>query len=558
MRLDVYPDKGCYRPGESVRLRAELAAGTDLEACLVASITLLCDEVAQVTETVHVPANGRATAELSWTPPDDAPRGYGVDLRAVDDAGRMLAAASTAFDVLEHWTQAPRYGFLSDFGPGRRNHGATMAWLARYHVNGLQFYDWMYRHEQLLPPDEVFADPCGRRLSLQTVRRLIDAAHARGIAAMPYTAVYAASPSFYREHLGWALLDEDGRPIPFGDDFLMIMDPTPGSAWAAHLMGEFERVLTRTGFDGIHLDQYGEPRRGYDARGTAVALDQAFPAFIGATKELVRRHRGENGAVIFNAVGNWPIETVASSDQDVVYIEVWPPYTSYQDLHRLIVEGQRLSGGKPVVLAAYIDPSRERSARLIDSIIFASGGYHIELGEPGTMLADPYFPDYAKMSDDLRDIIRHTYDFAVRYENVLAVGTRDATPAYADRVSVDEMGPAADLASNKIWPIVRECNHAIALNLVNLLGVESPEWNRALLTDPPVQEDLVVRLHTDRPATRVWWATPDGDNPTGRPLEFRRGRDEAGNYISFRVPSLVYWDLIIVEWGEWPWEGRRR
>jgi dextranase len=547
MRLDTTPRKGCHRPGDSVRLSAELTAGTDLTAHLIASIAFLADEVAQVTETVHVAANGGTTAELSWTPPDDAPRGYGVDLRAVDEAGRVLARASTAFDVLEHWTKAPRYGFLSDFEPGRENLDETMAWLARHHVNGLQFYDWMYRHEQLLPPDEVFADPCGRRLSLETVRQLIDAAHSWGIAAMPYTAVYAASPSFYREHPDWALLDAEGQPIPFGDDFLMIMNPAPGSRWTAHLMAEFERALERTAFDGIHLDQYGEPRRGYDARGEVVALDQAFPAFIGATRDVVRRHRGEDGVVIFNAVGNWPIETVAPSDQDVVYIEVWPPYTSYRDLQRLIVEGQRLSGGKPVVLAAYVDPARERSVHLIDAVIFASGGYHIELGEPGMMLADPYFPDYGEMSSSLRGIIRRMYDFAVRYENVLSVGTRDATSAYAGRVAIEGIGLAADGACNSVWPIVRESDRAIALNLINLLGVRAPEWDRVLRADAPIQKDLAVHLRTDRPVRRVWWATPDGGRPTARPLAFSAGKDEAGTCVSFQVPALRVWDLIVLE-----------
>ncbi|MFW6136249.1 MAG: glycoside hydrolase family 66 protein, partial [Chloroflexota bacterium] len=424
---------------------------------------------------------------------------------------------------------------------------ATMDWLARYHVNGLQFYDWMYRHEQLLPPDETFTDPLGRHLSLETVRRLIDAAHSRGIAAMPYAAVYAASPSFYREHPDWALRDAEARPIPFGDDFLIIMNPAPGSPWAAHLLEELDRVLERTAFDGIHLDQYGEPKHGYDAEGKGVALDQAFPAFIDATKEVVRRRRGETGAVIFNAVGNWPIETVAPSDQDVVYIEVWPPYTSYHHLHGLIVEGQRLSGGKPVVLAAYIDPARERNVRLIDALIFASGGYHIELGEPGMMLADPYFPNYGQMSRALQRVMRRSYDFAVRYENILSLDTRDVTSAYAGKVLVDGVDPADEGPCNTIWPIVRESDRAIALNLINLLGVQSPEWDDPLPDDPLAREDLAVRLYIDRLVTQVWWATPDGHDPAAQPLAFSRGRDTAGPYVSFRVPSLRYWDFIVLE-----------
>jgi dextranase len=303
-----------------------------------------------------------------------------------------LATASTAFDVLDDWTQAPRYGFVSDFRPERDDVEATLAWLTRYHVNGLQFYDWMYRHEQLLPPAETFTDPLGRPLSLNTVRRLIAAAHARGIAALPYTAIYGASPTFQTAHPEWTLLDAEHQPLLFAGDFLRIMNPAAESPWRAHLLREFEQVLEQTAFDGVHVDQYGDPKEGYDAQDRRVDLALVFPDFIRASKEVVQRHRGKRGTVIFNAVGNWPIETVAPSDQDVVYIEVWPPHTTYEDLHRLIVAGQRLSGGKPVVLAAYLDPAWCPNVRLTDAVIFASGGFHIELGERRGMLADPYFP----------------------------------------------------------------------------------------------------------------------------------------------------------------------
>ena len=547
MFLDIFPHKSCYRPGESVRLTVELMANIDLNVRLIVSIKFLAYEVTRLNDTVRLRAGDRATTELSLLPPDRAPRGYGADLLVLDSAGRIIAEASTAFDVLEHWTQAPRYGFLSDFDPQRMNVGTTMTWLTRYHINGVQFYDWMYRHEQLLPPNETFTDPLGRHLSLDTVRRLIDAAHGCGIAAMPYTAVYAASRSFYEMHPDWALLDAEGRPIPFGDDFLMIMNPAPGSPWSDHLLAQFEGVLERTAFDGIHLDQYGEPKEGHDAQGRFVPLDGAFPAFIDATKQVVRRHRGTAGAVIFNAVRNWPIETLAPSEQDVVYIEVWPPYTSYEDLHRLIVEGQQLSGGKPVVLAAYADPAQERNVRLINAVIFASGGYHIELGEPGMMLADPYFPSYGQLSEELQRIMRSTYDFAVRYQNVLSLSTRDATSAYAGRVLVDGVNLAGEGSWNMIWPIVRESDHAVAVSLVNLPRARSLEWAQALPGDPPLQEDLAVRLFTDQPVERIWWATPDGDDPAAQPLTVTRGSEEAGAYVAFRVPSLLYWDLIVVE-----------
>jgi len=241
------------------------------------------------------------------------------------------------------------------------------------------------------------------------------------------------------------------------------------------------------------------------------------------------------------------VEQATQSQQDFVYIEVWPPKTLYRDLHQLIVEAQALSGGKPVVLAAYIDPDRERNVRLANAVILASGGYHIELGEPGGMLADPYFPRYKAMSDPLARVIRRIYDFAVRYENVLALNTRDATAAIEGKVVVEGISSEAQRSHNKIWPIVREGDEAIALSLINLLQLSSPAWNGELLADPPPQEDLVVRIYPRRPVRRGWWATPDEGDPAGRVLAFSTGRDSEGSYVTFRLPSLVCWDLVVLE-----------
>jgi dextranase len=547
MLLDVHPDRAFYQPGEALRLSVRATTQAEADVHLVASIAFLSVEVARLAQALRLVAGETATAELTWTPPAAAPRGYGVDLQVLDRTGQALATASTAFDVLERWTQAPRYGFLTDFGPDRTDFDQTMLWLAKYHINGLQFYDWMYRHEQLLPPADVFHDPLGRRLSLATVERLIDVAHARGIAVMPYTAVYAASVPFFQQHSDWALLDAESHPVPFGDDFLMIMNPAPGSPWTEHLLGQFTEVLEKTAFDGIHLDQYGDPKVGFDTQGNRVDLADTLPAFINATKKIVRRHRGHDGTVIFNAVGNWPIETVAPSEEDAIYIEVWPPYTLYRDLHQLVVEGQRLGGGKPVVLAAYIDPACQHNVRLADAVIFASGGFHIELGELCGMLADPYFPKYGQMSDELATVLRRYYDFAVRYENVLSQGTQDTTVRRAERVVIEGINTDAERTCRKVWVITREGDGYETISLINLLDVTNPEWKGLLMKDPTPLTDLRVCYYADRPIQRVWWASPDVDSPQAQPLDITAGSGVGGSFVTFVVPSLAYWDLIVLE-----------
>jgi dextranase len=536
--LSIAPDKAFFRPGEPAAFSITATGGTRVEATIT--------HLAETVDTLHAAViEGKAT--LAWTPPPAAPRGYGVTARLLDDEGNTVATDSTAFDVLDTWTQAPRYGFLSQFEAGRDNIAATMGWAARYHVNGLQFYDWQYRHETLLPPDENYADLLGRRMSLDTVLRLIDAAHARHIAAMPYTAIYGASVAFYREHPDWALFQRPDHPYEFGDNFLIIMDPSPGSPWAEHLLGEFARVLDETPFDGIHLDQYGAPKVGFNAGGERVDLAQAIPGFIDQTAHIVHERRGDQGAVIFNAVGNWPVETVAPADQDAVYIEVWEPYRDFMDLRRLIAGAEALGGGKPVILAAYIPPDRLPNVRLADAIIFASGGTHLELGEPGAMLADPYFPKFGLMDAETQAILRRYYDFLVRYEEVLALDTSGAADR-AQALTIAGIETQKLRSKDIVAVIARQGLDFETFSLINLMGIESGRWDTALSKGPDLLADLSVQIRADRPVARVWMASPDGDTLDAQPLALTTGTDDAGSTIAFTVPRLEYWTMIVVEY----------
>ena len=536
--VSITPDKAFYRPGEAATFLITAAGGTRGEA----TITHLAETVAVLDVILE-----DGSAVLTWTPPPQAPRGYGITMRLFAD-DRIMASASTAFDVLERWTQAPRYGFLSEFGPGRDDAGAAMGWLTRYHINGLQFYDWQYRHETLLPPAPNYTDLLGRRLSLEVVEALIAAAHVRNIAAMPYTAVYGASPPFYREHHDWALYQPTGQPFEFGDGLLTIMDPTPGSPWNEHLLREFSRVLAHTDFDGIHMDQYGAPQVGRNAAGGRVGLADVFPAFINQTAALVREQRGESGAVIFNAVRNWPTDTVASADQDAVYIEVWEPYRDLLDLHRLIANAQERGGGKPVILAAYIPPERTHNVRLANAIIFGSGAYHLELGEPGAMLADPYFPRFGIMDAALQDVMRQTYDFLVRYEEVLAVGMADATGERASALTIAGVETRGLRSRDRVAVIVRQGPDREAFSLVNLVGIDTGQWSTPIHVGPAPLRALAVQIRTDRPVTRAWWASPDGGDLSAQPLNLMSGRDADGPFVSLALPTLDYWSLIVLEY----------
>jgi dextranase len=539
----ITPDKAFYKPGEPVTLTISAAEGSTVEA----TITHLTETLTTLKAELK---DGAAT--LTWTPPATAKRGYGVDINVLDQSGKVIAETSSAFDVLDKWTQAPRYGFLSDFSANRtpENIAQTMANAAAHHVNGLQFYDWQYRHETLLPPTEQYSDVLNRPLSLKTVNALIDGAHTHNIAAMPYTAIYGASMAFYKQHPDWALFQTPGNPYKFGDNFLVIMNPAADSPWTQHLMSEFSGLLDNSKFDGIHIDQYGSPKVGRSSDNKRVDMVDAFPAFINSTKAIVDEKRGDAGAVIFNLVGNYPIEAVAPTKQDCVYIEVWSPYTNFMDLNAIVTRAQELSGGKPVIIAAYIHPDNRDNWRLANAIIFASGGYHLELGEPDAMLADPYFPKFGKLDDDGKRTIQRTYDFIVRYENVLALDTTDATRKRFESVTIDGIPTAPSSSRDRVAPIIRQGRGFETISLINLNGVSSGIWDEKLAKGPDALTNLTVTVHTDKAVNQIWWASPDheqGDYMGAQPLQFTTGTDEKGAFVRFNLPALRYWDMVVLE-----------
>ncbi|RYF89551.1 MAG: hypothetical protein EOO00_09875, partial [Chitinophagaceae bacterium] len=67
----------------------------------------------------------------------------------------------------------------------------------RYHINGLQFYDWHNKHHKPLPvtggtPDAVWKDIFNRDIYFNTVQKYITSAHGRNMKAMFYNLIYGA------------------------------------------------------------------------------------------------------------------------------------------------------------------------------------------------------------------------------------------------------------------------------------------------------------------------------------------------------------------------------
>jgi len=524
--VDFYPSQGCYSPGEIVTLFIEVETPTPKNLSLRIFIQHLAEQSIVLEHQCQI-RSGFQTIQVDWEPPK-TPAGYSARLSIDPDI-----QASTAFDVLKSWTDFPRYGFLSDFSASRSDPVLTLKKLMPFHINGLQFYDWQYRHDQLLTPTEEYIDPLGRAMSLGIVRKLVDAAHKHGMAAMPYLAIYAASADFWRAHPDWALFDEAGKPIAFGENFLGLMDPSAGSSWSHHLLKEGANTLKGISFDGLHIDQYGDPKKAWNAEHESVDLPRAFADFIQSASD---QHTDKT--ILFNAVGNWPIETLAESAVGFMYIEVWPPDLEYRRLAEIVVNAVRLSHGKAVVIAHYLPADRPANNLLADAVILACGGTRIELGEDARLLSDPYFPKHEELSEDLCSKLRSLADFAVRNGEWLRPYTLSA--AEKEAWSNGELNPKFISIDETILTLLRRQSNLLIIHMVNFSNLDPHQQWDVVHPAPTLRQNVEVKIEMQHSPSKVLWDCPEQIGPQNIPFE------QADGILTIYIPQIHFAGLVVI------------
>lgn len=557
---DIWTDRAVYQPGQPANLclLVQNRAEQPVTARFHIALSWLDQEVAGQSQRLELQP-GQQEVEFALDLPAESFRGYGVDVTLYDEDGSLQLQTSTALDVLENWTQAPRYGFLSDFAPGTRDAEAVCASLARYHVNLAQFYDWMWRHYILMPPEEEFSDALKRRVSLRVVREKVVACRARGIAALGYAAVYGAEPEYALEHPDEMLYDAAGEPYSL-EKLFYIMNIHADNPWRAQILTEMERAVREVPFDGLHLDQYGFPKEnvfGPPPERVPYDLADDFPVFIAEARNVVRQ-ANPDARVIFNLVENWPVQTVAPTTPDATYIEVWPPYTSYFDLQQLILNARRLAPEKQVILAAYLAPLQnaqgkelhlaETATRLASAAIWANGGFHLLMGERDGALCHPYYPSYAPLRPAFARIIRNLYDFVVRYENILSDLRLVTMPAAEVLLHLQIQGvvlsPTGE--AGNVWGILRRMPGYTTVSLINLSAAPDAAWN-APKPAVEVLHHLPVEVRVSEEITGIFAASPDHDDGRPTELEYRLIQRDGATWLQTTLPSLEYWSVITLK-----------
>ena len=562
--VDVYPEKAQFMANEQINIVIELLNTSDesVNADMEVKVGFLYDVQDVLRFKVNLlPDEGKKLFHVSINPKDVESMGYGIDvyLYCRDD---LLQVFSSSFDIVSDWRKTIRCGFLSDFYPEDSGDVEDVRSMSKLHLNLVQFYDWMYRHDELVPHASEFKDLMGRVLSLDVVKEKVKYCHEYGMKAVAYGAVYAASNNFYSRHKDWALYDSNNKVLNFLDLFF-IMNISQDSPWHKHIIRQYRNAVEQVDFDGIHMDAYGFPKQAISKLNNIdkiERLEEHFPILINNTKKELEKVK-KDIFIIFNNVGNWPVDAVASTEQDAVYIEVWKPYERYHHIQQLIFWAKYLSEGKPAILAAYLKPFAEEdsekkhkaeiSALILTAVITANGGYHLLLGEKNGVLTEGYYVNYSRLEDCFFRTIRNYYDFLVRYSNIFFDnGLKDVSMTHAEGDNLEYMFENFPYSTygeaGKVWLIIRENSKYKTISFINLTGCNDDMWNKGKET-PLYVEKIHVKVQVEKNVRSVFLASPDCEMGRPQKADYCIEDGKRGKNVVLNIGRLYIWSVLVIE-----------
>ena len=548
--VSIETDKAFYQPGGEVTFTLDQSA-------LPASAKVRYKHLDSVVAEANV-----TSSSWTWQTPSADYQGYIAEVYSINN-GTETIYATIGIDVSSDWTKFPRYGFLSKFPQlGDDDINSVISNLNRYHINGLQFYDWQNKHHQPLPvsdgaPASSWKDIINRDVYFSTVEKYIASAHDHNMKAMFYNLIYGAWKNAEADGVKkeWYVYTDnthanrDFHPLsspPFLSN-IYLLDPS-NTEWQQYIENENKKVYQYLDFDGYHMDQLGGRGTRYTYDGSPLNLDQTYKPFI----EAIKGDEPEKD-IVMNAVNQYGQQGIAQSSSDFLYTEVWSPNDSYSDLANIIQVNNAFSNDtKNTVLAAYMNYDLANnqgyfntpSVLMTDAVIFAFGGDHLELGEH--MLGKEYFPnDNLKMKADLKSALVNYYDFLVAYQNLLRDG---GTLNVVDISSLDGKMSVSSWPANQgsVAAVCKKVGSSQVIHMINFTDSKTSNWrdNEGTQAVPATIEDAQLTFTSDAAVKKIWMASPDVIGSASRSLNF----DQVGNKVAFTLPELKYWSMVVVEY----------
>ncbi len=550
LSVNLYTDKAFYKPGETVTFTADVAPeNTNIRYRQLSKV---------------VKEEKLTSTSWTWQPPADDFKGYLVELWQKTDKGECIVG-TIAVDVSSDWTRFPRYGFVASFG-GNKTDDVTdkeMKELSRYHINGVQFQDWHYKHHWPLggtPGNllDTYTDIANRINYTSAIKGYIAASHKYGMMTTFYNLAFGVlddaqedgvSPDWYLKK-GDGTYDKHDLSDSWKSDIFIVNPGNPG--WQAYMNERIDEVYEALDFDGFQIDQLGNRGQLYDMNGGAVNLTREYASFIHAVAD-----RHPEKAHIMNAVSNYGLKEIASTGKvDFAYNELWGGEDKFQDLLETVHLNDAACPGLQTVFATYMNYGLSRNEGyfndagviLTDAVTFAIGGSHLELGGDH-MLGNEYFANSnLKMKGTLKTAMIRYYDFMTAYENLLrGTNGQENDPAITctSKAAVKAWTLNKPLQIGNIVTYSKKYPDTQIVHLLNMVRADSDSWRdmNGTMPAPSVIPSFDMTVEYAGTVKKVWTASPDYHGGAVQELDFVQ---ENGN-VTFKVPNLKYWTMIVIE-----------
>lgn len=547
----------------------------------------------------------------SWKVPAQNFTGYLAEIYVADGIAEQTLA-TIGVDVSTEWGRFPRYGFVSHYGSDKTVEQVKkeVDMLNRYHMTGIQFYDWQWQHHKLIPEGaSQWKDVGLRDVFKSSIENYITKLHEVGSKCMFYDLLYGVTGNIVdgkpetpanldgkdgvSSDWGWIDLhanDKDGYDLhqvqyPLGSwPSIYVMNPG-NQNWVNYLSKEIKKVYQHLKFDGYHIDQLGRQREAYytnlqskteDGQKVYTGGDRRDTHdFEGYYANFINRMKSDSKdkSLVMNAVSTFGgPKIVGTGNVEFGYNEMWGA-DDYLWNYRKIIQDNRRNNGKNTfntVFAAYLHcrngkegQFRTSSALFGNATIFALGGSRIELSGDH-MLYTEYFPDNKrKMPNKLQKSIIHYYDFLVAYENYLRDGNAETSVNMTmEGVNVaawdfSEPDPTKEKAEDQvIGPKPYSVNtysttkgNVTAIQLLNYSNFSRDNFNIRDIKETMPEPNVLLnkKIVLDDAASVARIWVASPDCFGGAPQEVVFTQNNGK--VTFTLPSLEYWTMVVVEHG---------
>lgn len=606
----VNTDFSHYRGGERIRMAITLSnqTGALFTGRVIGIVT---GRGVQVGDPVAISVSGLAAgatamAELHLPSNSVNWQGYFVNLVAVNQNGQQIDQEASAFDVSSDWWTYPRQcwvvGAYTDWGGWKPNLFRTpqqdVQSLNAYKCNNLQFYNMLYRWHQPWLKSSSWINGDGENISVDLIQRHVAAARSLRMGTLMYMPLYAANvgiaPNFLRDgsgvQLSWgAFTSACGSNCKTADLWhdgfsnIGVMNPN-NTSWQTYWGKRAEIMRQKLGFDGMFVDTYGTINTPlWDWSANRIIMDTAYSSFLKTVQGYVQ------GPMVLNSAGSYNERDLVQSGRETYhFVERWNNPSDIGNFGDLLTKARQVWGwanrtpnnigldwdmGMNKTLGASqacsINGGSTACTFNTPGVLYqeaadlATGSHHAwivdgeqQVGDGARFISNDDFP-IGNMLSPKRDMVQGEYDyqnFGVAYEKLLRLNINPSKASAPSIVSGAKGSTTA--AAGLVWLFQNHRSGFDILHLLNYRQISSASFNdvndnvgNAATPTPTGSLQLKMYYTPGGKLGDLYTASPDVSHGVPVKLTYVQGSNNLGNYITFTLPSLKFWDMVWLENG---------